>query len=186
MKSLMYKIVVVFIIQYFLVSCVPIGPGSRLYKPISDREQWVYNSASKSIYPDDVREDTKKFGDSLLVWAGIIKNYTVNKLENKTELELLIEHHYYDWIEDYGMQREKIFLSPRGEGLFKTKWYLNKDVDLKNVDNFSKKGNMAIVYGKPIEMQDDSTIVLECIYLRGIDKLWYRTDVMDYGRSGDY
>lgn len=165
------------------VSCI--APHSRFYQPISDWEKNEFINAKREIYPDDVRNNIDMYKDSLVVWPGIIQEYKTIQHNDKIELEFLFEHHYYDWIEDFSIQKAKIFLSPRGEGLFKASWFLNKDAEMGQIESLATPGNMGLVYGVPQELLNDGTIVLKCTYLRGIEKQWYRTDVMDYGRKGE-
>ena len=43
-------------------------------------------------------------------------------------------------------------------------------------------GSLVIVYGIPEQVNEDRSITVKSVYIRGIDKKWYRTDVLDYGR----
>jgi hypothetical protein len=49
----------------------------------------------------------------------------------------------------------------------------------------SSEGSLVIVYGVPERINEDGTISLRASYVLGIDKQWYRTDVLDYGRPGE-
>ncbi|MFC2071362.1 hypothetical protein ACFLUU_01405 [Chloroflexota bacterium] len=87
-----------------------------------------FDKADRNIYPDDVRNDLANYKFSTIAWSGIVKQAEVLKVEGGTVFYFTLEHHYFDWIEDFGIQRETLFLSPRGEGLFMTSWGLAKDV----------------------------------------------------------
>ena len=179
----MKKVVLLILVTSFILinGCAPL-PGTKSYNPVSDWEVREFRNASRNIYPNDVKKEISKYYDSVIAWPGIILDSEIITHDDKPELKLLVEHHFYDWLEDYGFQREKIFLSPRGEGNFKTSWYLKKVMDLSALEEMASAGNMVIVYGYPEKIESDSTIVIEPRYIRGIRKKWFRTDILDYGR----
>ena len=159
-------------------------PHTSDYQPISDWEQTEFDKARRDVYPDDVRENLEQYESTVVAWPGIILESTIEEREEDIEVTFVLEHHYYDWLEDYSVQREKIFLSPRGEGLFKTSWLLKKDADLAEIREASGPGNLAIVYGIP-ERMDADAVVVKSTYVRAIDEQWYTTEMLDYGRSGE-
>jgi hypothetical protein len=160
------------------------APHTRAYQPVSPLEQREFEKAKCDVYPDDVRKALAKYQSTVAAWPGIIIESNFQEYEDKVEVVFLFEHHYYDWLEDFSIQREKIFLSPRGEGLFQTSWFLKKDANLSEFKKSASPGNLAIVYGMP-EKIEDNIVVLKCNYIRVIDKQWYRMDVLDYGREGE-
>jgi hypothetical protein len=164
-----------------LAGC-PIGPHSRLYKPISEWEESAFKKADREIFPDDVRQDFASHDSSRVAWTGIILVATTKKTDSTVEVRFTVEHHYYDWIEDFSIQQERIFLSPRGEGVFETSWYLTPDSDTSEIAE--SIGDMIIVYGIPSGL-NDSVIELRSYYVRVIDSQWFATDIMDYGRPGE-
>ena len=128
--------------------------------------------------PDDVRHffGQGKSNAALVAWAGILRE----KSSSNGNAQLLVEHHYWDWINDYGTQSTRIFLSPRGEGQFRFalggdegQWLMNQ----------AKEGQMLIVYGVPTGMDPDGAIVLRYVHARGIPESLYATDVWEYGRG---
>ena len=170
----------VLLLSTTLVACFPPGPGSREYKPVSDWEKYAYGKADRNVFPNDVRADLHKYDSLRAAWPGIILECEPVTNDSGITLNMLIEHHYYDWIEDFGAQHERIFLSPRGEGLFKTKWEVKPDPE----EIANSVGDMAIVYGLPIDLED-SVVVLGAFYIRVIDQQWFATDIFDYGRPGE-
>jgi len=180
--SMLKLVLTVSLLSIFLLACFPPVPGSREYKPISEWEKYAYGKADRNVFPNDVRADVHKYDSLRAAWPGIILKCEPVKNDSGITLNLLIEHHYYDWIEDFGAQHERIFLSPRGEGLFKTKWEIKPDTDLEKARN--SVGDMAIVYGLPIGLED-SVVVLGAFYIREIDKQWFATDILDYGRPDE-
>src|SRR5215472_2795583 len=93
------------------------GQGnSGSYKPVSSAEAELARRANNEIYPRDVQDSLARYSSTLLVWPGIVRQ--IRPLTGGDSIALVIEHHYFDWKEDHGCQRELYFLSPRGEGLF--------------------------------------------------------------------
>lgn len=175
------KLFVVVMTCLTLSGC-PIGPYSRLYKPISEWEESAFKKADREIFPNDVREGFASHDSSRVAWPGIIVGASPKKTDSTLEVRFVIEHHYYDWIEDFSIQQERIFLSPRGEGVFETTWNLKPDSD--TVEVAESIGKMIIVYGIPSAI-NDSVIQLSAYYVRVIDRQWFATDIMDYGRPGE-
>jgi hypothetical protein len=165
-----------------LICLLPGCPGSRVYRPVSSWEKQAFDKANKNIFPDDVKTNLSAYQNTEVAWLGIILENKFIEHSDQIEIQFVLEHHYYDWIEDSGMQREKIYLSPRGEGLFRTSWFIKKEAIIEEMKKFAAPGNLIIVYGSPTQLYDDKSILVKCTYMRGIDKQWFRTDMLDYGR----
>ena len=159
----------------------PFVSGTAVYHPVSDWEQGEFDKADFSVYPDDVRENRTKYQSTTLAWPGIIVESELNEYDTYLEENYLLEHHYYDWLEDFSPFPERIWLSPRGEGLFKTSWRLKKEANLSEIQEFSEPGVLLIVYGKAISIEND-IIEVEASYIRGILEEYYTTERLDYGR----
>jgi hypothetical protein len=138
----------VILLGFTALGCPGLVPGSRMYKPVSDREAAVLARATRDIYPDDVRGDPQRYSKTLVAWAGILRSYEASKEHDATVLRFDIEHRYFDWIEDFGLQRERLFLSPRGEGAFRAAWSMPLDA-LGSVPQRVHEGDLLIVYGYP-------------------------------------
>ena len=165
-----------------LMSQVGCGPSSRTYSPVSEWEERAFSRADREIYPDDVRQDFAAHDSSRIAWPGIVLEADREYNDSTMIIHFTVEHHYYDWIEDFSIQKERIFLSPRGEGNFRTDWYLNPEADTSIVSE--SIGNMIIVYGIPTGLVD-SVIDVRAYYVRVIDKPWFATDIFEYGRPGE-
>lgn len=166
------------------ITCIgcPVGPSTRLYKPVSEWETKAFSKADRSIYPNDVRTDFAAHDSSRVAWPGIVLSVTPKNQDTVIEVHFVIQHHYYDWLEDFSIQQERIFLSPRGEGVFETTWWVQPTADTGKI--VQSVGNMVIVYGIPASVRD-SIIILNAYYIREIEREWFATDIFDYGRPGD-
>lgn len=175
------KIIPLFLVV--LAGC-PIMPGSRLYEPLPQWERQYFETARRDVFPDDVRKSPDEYKDTLVVWTGIIKTISIDTEDNERVARFTIEHHYFDWIEDNGIQREKFFLSPRGEGMFALGWA----IDPARYDQFMEDfavGDMIIAYGNPSMIKDQLISFYPTFTIRPVKPQWYRTDILDYGRPGE-
>jgi len=149
-----------------------------LYRPVSAEEEKIFKSARRDIFPNDVRAQLDQSRDQMIAWTGIVKRIDVKSDGDQISANILFEHHYWDWIEDFGTQVQRAFLSPRGEGLFQCA------IASGETKSFSEKeGDLAIVYGTPERVADGGTVLLRCYGVRSFGRSYYATDVWDYGRD---
>jgi len=168
-----------------LLGCPGLVPGSKMYQGLSADEEEHFKKANRELYPNDVRNNLQQYQSSKIAWPGLIVELKSTQKEGRLETKLLVEHHYYDWVLDYSIQWEKIFLSPRGEGPFATVCVSRPDASAsKEFQSYVAVGNLLILYGTP-EKVEEGIIFVTCEYPRFITKGWFRTDIFDYGRSGE-
>jgi len=98
-------------------------------------------------------------------------------------MQFTVEHHYFDWREDFGLQRERFFVSPHGEGHFTTIWPDSAEY-AAFLEQFAV-GDFLIAYGYPSVIHDDVVGLHPTQNLRAIKPRWYRTDALNYGRLGE-
>jgi len=158
-----------------LLTACPVGPYSKAYQGDSEAEQQIFQQARRDVYPDDVRKAPEDYRKVTLAWPGVIVSAEVD--EDRPQFwTIVVEHHYWDWIEDHSVQKARAFLSPRGEGRFvchaERRAMLASDL----------VGAMTVSYARPLGMKDQ-TLHAACI-MRFFPRDWYATDVMEYGRGG--
>jgi len=90
------------------------APHTRSYQPVSSWEKQALDRANRNVFPDDIRSDLTRYRNTLIAWPGVVLGTEFVEQQDKIEIQFVLEHHYYDWLEDFSIQREKIFLSPRG------------------------------------------------------------------------
>ena len=113
------------------------------------------------------------------MWTGIILASHLEESSIVTEYE----HHYWDFVEDYSIQRQIAFVSPRGEGLFGCERKREFFEDFTEQD-LPKVGDFAIVYAKPVKVDPDGKILCRCApFIKTLPPKKYATDVDDYGRD---
>ena len=171
-------------ILLLLSGCPGPLPGSLPYQPLPKWERQFFEKADRDIYPNDVRKSPEKYEKTLVAWPGIIKIITIDTENGSQIARFTIEHHYFDWIEDNGIQRERYFLSPRGEGLFALAWRVDTQEDKLLIQQFDVD-DMIIAYGYPSLIKDDLIGFYPTQNIRAVKPKWYRTDVLDYGRLGE-
>lgn len=91
-------------------------PAPHDYRPSTADEERAFFATRRDAHPRDVR------GPVDVAWAGVIRAFEVVDLGEQIELRLVLEHRYFNWMEDVVAQPTRYFVSPRGEGLFATRW----------------------------------------------------------------
>jgi len=135
----------------------------------------ILTGARRDVYPDDVRKDPEAYERATLAWAGVVVSASAG--EGHSEFwSVIVEHHYWDWIEDSSQQKGQAFLSPRGEGRFLC------HAERAPIAADKLKDAMTVAYIRPLRM-NDQMIEGACI-MRFFPRDRYATDVMDYGRGG--
>jgi hypothetical protein len=168
----------------FTSGCPGIAPGSRAYRPLPQWEANFFAQARRDVFPNDVRQHPESFTNTLVAWTGIISNLEYFTNPSPRIVRFTAVHHYFDWIEDDSIQREKFFMSPRGEGDFAVQWMAQSPDDQKFVDQFAV-GDMLIAYGYPTVVRTNFIGLNPALNLRAIKPQWFRTDILDYGRPGE-
>ena len=172
-----------YIVIFFLFISVLLNAQSRRYQPVSQWENQFYQNIDKNIWPNDVRGNVELFKNNLVGWVGIIEKFMTDETNNNYNvIGFYVKHHYYDWIEDFGIENQPIRLSPDGEGYFICYYYVKKEIDIKELTK-DIIGDCIINYGNPIDMDDD-VIILSTEYLRLIPKLYVNPNWIKYGRNG--
>jgi hypothetical protein len=158
-----------------LLGGCPPGPYSKAYQGSSDAERQLLTEARRDLYPDDVRRAPETFRKATVAWPGVV--VSAERDPNDPAFStVVVEHHYWDWIEDHSIQKAKAFLSPRGEGKFVC------HAERRTLPNVELRNAMTIAYVRPVGVKDQM-LHAACV-MRFFPRDWYATDVMDYGRNG--
>jgi hypothetical protein len=164
--------------------CPGLAPGSGAYRPLPQWEAKFSAQARRDVFPNDVRQKPDGFTNTLVAWTGVITNIEYIGDPPPRMVRFYATHHYFDWIEDISIQRERFFLSPRGEGAFAVQWIAQSPNDQKFIDQFTV-GDMLIAYGYPTVVRSNYVGLNPAQNLRAIKPQWYRMDILDYGRPGE-
>jgi hypothetical protein len=92
-------------------------PGSAKYKPLTREEENSLKKADRTILPFDVKRDIKNTEKKSVIWTGIVDTVVYfNPSDTVMIVDVYLQHRYYDFIEDFSIQQERMFVSPIGEG----------------------------------------------------------------------
>ena len=189
--------VVAFCALTVLVSCASHEPavprdhrvGNEAYQPVTKPEQIEFQRDRLDIYPNDIRKAFGSYSGMGVVWAGIIRSTDAQEEDEggKIVATTVFEHHYFNGIQYNNGHGVTLFVSPRGEGLFRTRWHLNrvgKDATAESAEKYAAEGKLALVYGVPEKVDTNGTVVLRYRYLRILNGDQFSTNQFDYGRLG--
>jgi len=145
-------------LAFTVAGCPPVM-YSRLYKPTQAPDAAVFAEADRKVFPDDVRIQ----GASVrpVAWAGVVRRVDETEVNGTRVWDLYVEHHYWTFIEDFGMQPQRALLSPRGEGMFRCRGAKSDAAQTEMTADTSRlrfiptvaAGDMAIVVGKPVRVR---------------------------------
>lgn len=178
--------IVLMLLAAGLAGCATYSSGP--FTPPAKTDQETFGKARKDVYPRDVREHPERYRDDSIAWAGIVKNVEVFRSRVGPSVKVLVEHRYFDWIEDHGAQPELFFLSPRGEGDFMIVLKPEGEMTSEEASRLIPAGTMVVAVGKvymPSAADRRFPLALLTEYRQFIGAKWYRTDVFDYGRAGE-
>lgn len=154
------------------------GASSRPYEPASEVEASLVETASREFRVRDVGPVPAE----LVVWAGIVRALDARDTDSgRPVIELDVEQRHFDWVEDSGLQPERFFLSPLGDGTFHSRWQLPRVVSAKDVRENMLPRDMVVVYGKPRLSDDGAVEMATTEYIRLIPAAQWRDDVLSYG-----
>jgi len=178
-----------------LVSCASKRPdasrvGNESYQPVTKPEQIEFARDRLDVYPGDARKVPATYLGVPVVWAGIIRSTDAREgdVAGKIVATTVFEHHYFNGIQYNDGHRVTLFVSPRGEGLFRTEWRLDKkgrDATAESAEKYAAEGKLALVYGVPERVDTNGTVVIKYRYLRILGADQFSTNKFDYGRFGE-
>jgi hypothetical protein len=158
--------------------------SSASYKPINPGEDEALKKADKSILPQDIKNSTQTYDNISVVWTGIVEKMNIYKTKNdETVVDIYLQHRYYDFIEDFSIQQEKMFVSPFGEGEFILRKKIDKKIPIeelkRELPNAVFKECFLITYGR-IGKTDNEIPLLEYENMRIVFPENYATNIFSY------
>jgi hypothetical protein len=153
---------------------------SKPYKP----EKWekpYYDSSIKSAFPSELIKSPEKYRDRGIHLLGIVDSVSIGENNSVT---FLLDNKYWDYVEDYSIQDEVMFVSEKGDGKF---WVTITDItpeQLEEVKRFPAEKKLFLVYGIFKEVANNYP-VLAAQKVKYIDYEWYTTKVFSYDLARD-
>lgn len=149
--------------------------SSNPYKP-DDWEKPFYDSAIKTAFPSDLMKYPEKYMDKSIHLIGVVDSVVVDENNRVT---FLLNNKYWDYIEDYSIQDEVMFVSEKGDGKFLVTLSEINPEQLEEVKRFPEEKKLFLVYGN-FEGIKDSHPALSAQQVKYIDYELYTTNVFSY------
>jgi hypothetical protein len=159
------------------------APNSRSYKP-DDWEKPYYDSAVKTAYPSALSKFPEKYQGKLIHLAGIVDSVFNDSSDNSNSVMLVVENKYWDYVEDYSIQDEILFVSPKGDGKF---IIAINDLTLHELEicrEFANEKKFLLIYGYIRQPVNNLPAIL-VQQVKYIDYKLYTTKVMSYDIERD-
>lgn len=146
-----------------------------------DWEKILYDKADKAIFPLDIRKSPENYIGNLIHWIGIVEEVLVEERNDSSIIIITLEQKYWDYIEDYSIQDEVMFISPKGEGAFKIIVASEKlsENEIETIKKFPNEMKLFLCYGELMNCQNGiPTLSVEGIKI--IDYKYYSTKIFSY------
>jgi hypothetical protein len=152
--------------------------SSRPYKP-DNWEKPYYDSAIKSAFPSALVKFPERYTGKLIHLIGIVDSITIESKDSSTTVTFLLNNKYWDYIEDYSIQDEVMFVSDKGDGKFwATLTGLNAG-ELEAVRAMTDQHKLFLVYGY-YKTLSGSYPLIAASQIKYIDYELYTTKVFSY------
>jgi hypothetical protein len=158
--------------------------SSKPYKP-DDWEKPYFDSSIKTAFPSDLVKSPEKFKDKFIHLIGIVDSVFI---DGSNHVTFLLDNKYWDYIEDYSIQDEVMFVSEKGDGKF---WVTVLEISpdqLEEVRLFPAEKKLFLVYGTFKDVANNYP-VLAAQQVKFIDYELYTTKVFSYevmrNKNGD-
>jgi|GEM_PF-1775600 len=155
------------------------------YQPGTPVEAGFYAKADRATTPKQVAARFEAYKDSQVAWAGIVRSRKVTpvaKTKGDFEVEVLVEHRFFDWNEYLSpKKREETFLlSPISGGNIRVVGRYTRPSGSKQLPAQElSPGTMVVLYGQPERVERNNVILLNSGYVRPIDKTHYSVRASD-------
>jgi hypothetical protein len=150
--------------------------SSNSYKP-DDWEKPFYEAALKTAFPSDLIKAPGKYQDQLIHLVGIVDSVYIDS--STQQVNILLENHYWDYIEDYSIQDEVMFVSPKGDGKFIVTLDSSYRSGIERLKKFSAERKLFLVYGNFKEIKNGLPLI-NAVQLKYIDYEQYSTAIFTY------
>jgi hypothetical protein len=151
---------------------------SNSYKA-DDAEKKLLEKTSKALFPSDIKKNPQAYIDTPIHWIGIVKDVIIPDSNNSSTVLFTLEQKYWDYIEDYSIQDEVMFLSPEGEGEFHAVIQLTlTDEEKQKLRRMPEEQTLFFCYGNIIA--DNTLPAMKATYIKTVDYKYYTTKIFSY------
>lgn len=151
---------------------------SNPYKP-DNWEKPYFERAIKSAFPSDLQKYPETYAGKLIHLLGIVESVYFETKDGATMAVFLLENKYWDYVEDYSIQDEIMFVSEKGDGKFLV---AVKGIDPEQVENirqFAQEKKLFLVYGD-LQNSTQQYPYIVAHKVKYIDYDFYTTKVFSY------
>ena len=152
-----------------------IGMSSNPYRP-DNWEKPYYDSSLKSAFPSDLARHPDKYLDKLIHLIGVVDSVYFDSSNNVT---FRLDNKYWDYIEDYSIQDEKMFVSEKGDGKFLVTLSNSSPEQIADFKRFPSENKLFLVYGNFKELAHTLPVLI-ARQIKYIDFKLYTTKVFSY------
>lgn len=152
--------------------------SSRSYKP-DDWEKPYFDSSIKTAFPSDLVKFPEKYKDKLIHLIGIVDSVYADTLDNSPVVHVRLNNKYWDYIEDYSIQDEVMFVSEKGEGKFLVNLTGITPEQLESLRSFPAEKKLFLVYGNFKETVNNYPVIA-AQQIKVIDYEWYSEKIFSY------
>jgi len=152
-----------------------IAMSSNPYKP-DNWEKSYYDSSLKTAFPSDLTKHSEKYLEKLIHLIGIVDSVYIDSSKSVT---FRLENKYWDYIEDYSIQDEKMFVSEKGDGKFLVTLSNINPEQFETFKKFPAQNKLFLVYGIFKGLANGRPI-LSARQIKYIDYELYTTKVFSY------
>jgi hypothetical protein len=171
-------------ILFILIFSGCVTVGSRLYSP-PDIMKENFQISIKDKMPSDVLKSPSDFVDKQIHWIGILKDVEFVEYKAEPVAKLTLSQQYWDYIEDYSIQTERMFLSSKGDGDFIVLFrYKDKSVFESFIKGAIDREDLMFVYGQFLKAESNKPVLG---YLNGsfVHEKFYSTKIWEYDIERD-
>ena len=152
--------------------------SSKSYHP-DDWEKPYFDSSIKTAFPSDLVKFTEKYKDKLIHLIGTVDSVYTDPLDSTLQARVLLDNKYWDYIEDYSIQDEVMFVSDKGDGKFivTLTGVSPEQVDL--LKTFPGGKELFLVYGNFTGIVNNYPMIA-ARQIKYIDYEWYSEKIFSY------
>ncbi|MDB5208653.1 MAG: hypothetical protein JWR72_3728 [Flavisolibacter sp.] len=157
--------------------------SSKPYKP-DDWEKSYYDSSIKIAFPSDLNRHPEKYKGRLIHLIGIVDSVYFKSNNDTITTTVILENKFWDYMEDYSIQDEIMFISPRGDGKFIVTMNNLAPADTYAMKNFAAEKKLFLVYGDFKENLNDLPVI-NAQKIKYVDYTLYSTNIFSYKIARD-
>jgi hypothetical protein len=151
---------------------------SNSYKADAAEKQ-LLGKITTALFPSDIKKNPPAYIDTPIHWIGIVKDVIILDSNNSSTVLFTLEQKYWDYIEDYSIQDEVMFLSPEGEGEFHAVVQLTlTDEEKQKLRKLPDEQTLFFCYGTIIA--DNTLPAMKATYIKTVDYKYYSTKIFSY------